>query len=193
MRSSPTFATFALGTLTSLLLLSGCASLTPQQCQLGHWQAIGYNDGVAGRSADRISDHQKACAKTGISPDYRAWEQGRQEGLRHYCTPSNAYQLGKRGSSLNHVCPSDIEALQRSNQAGLQQYRLSSQISSTQRDLNKLNSDYDKLRQGEMLGFKTEREAREYLLSLPNRIRDLQSRLQQQQLQLQQLQQRYGQ
>lgn len=37
----------------SIYLLAGCATLSKQECLIGDWQAIGYNDGVAGYHSDR--------------------------------------------------------------------------------------------------------------------------------------------
>lgn len=58
--------------LGSMFLLS-CATLSKQQCLIGDWQTIGYNDGVAGYSSERLASHSKACAKAHVTPDYLAW------------------------------------------------------------------------------------------------------------------------
>ena len=34
----------------SLLLLGGCATMSEQECLVSDWRAIGYEDGVQGRS-----------------------------------------------------------------------------------------------------------------------------------------------
>lgn len=160
--------------LASALALSSCATLSKEQCIMGNWQAIGYNDGVAGYSAERLASHSKACAKAHVSPDYLAWERGRQQGLKKYCTPNNAYAVGRRGQQFNSVCPSEmLPELRKSYTQGYNYYKLAAQLQNDQQQLQRYLSEYDKLREGERLDFKSEKEARARLLSLPPKIRSL--------------------
>ncbi len=159
-------------------LLSGCATLSKEECMTGNWEAIGYGDGAAGRSAQRISEHNKACAKVGVAPDYQAWRKGREQGLTQYCTANNAYQMGLRGQPLNAVCVgSNMLKLDEMNQAGLQYYGLTKQLKQEQNQLNRYISDYEKLRQGSHLDFKTERDARSYFIQLPKKIGETKTRI----------------
>lgn len=43
--------------LSSIYLLSGCATLSKEECMVGDWQTIGYNDGVAGYHSERLTSH----------------------------------------------------------------------------------------------------------------------------------------
>lgn len=168
-----------------LMGLNGCATLSKQECLIGDWRAIGYKDGVAGRSAGRIDGHQKACAKAGVSINYKLWEAGRKEGLMQYCTESNALQLGERGVRLNSVCPSHIAPkLQKINADAKREYDLKKQID---RDYDKIEEYQDKLRKlrnGDMLHFTTEREARTYMLELDDKIDNLRRRIRDTEMQL---------
>ncbi len=96
----------ALVPLTSLL--PGCASMSRDECLTADWRTIGYEDGLAGRSADRIAEHRKACAKSGVTPDLRAWQDGREQGLREFCQPQNGYRIGERGGEYDGSCPADL-------------------------------------------------------------------------------------
>ena len=73
-----------------VLTLSGCAttqSLTPQQCQSNNWQEVGYADGSQGRSGAYFGHYTNSCTSIGgASPNRIQWEQGRQQGLKNYCT-----------------------------------------------------------------------------------------------------------
>jgi hypothetical protein len=90
-----------------ITILSGCASLSKEECLDGDWERIGYADGAAGRSASRIHDHKKACTDYKIAPDITAYRVGRATGLEQvYCKPRNAYRIGLSGYSYNNVCPS---------------------------------------------------------------------------------------
>jgi hypothetical protein len=83
------------------LLITGCASLSPEQCQHADWRQIGYTDGVEGASAYRINDHAKACAEVGVKPNLDEYLRGREQGFQTYCRPGNAFALGRRGVSHN--------------------------------------------------------------------------------------------
>lgn len=87
-----------------IFLLSGCASMDKEECQIADWRAIGYEDGAKGRALSYLGNHRKACSDYGISPDMERYEQGRLAGLHEYCTPSNGFELGKSGQKLNTVC-----------------------------------------------------------------------------------------
>ncbi len=163
---------------SSAILLSSCATLSKEECVVGNWQAIGYNDGVAGYPSSRLAAHSKACAKAGIAADFQAWERGRQLGLKQYCTVNNAYNIGRRGVELNSVCPvNSMTTLQQANQQGREYYNLNKQLRDDNRLLEKYEAEYIKLRDGEMLDFDDEKEARRYLLSLPTELRRLQRRI----------------
>jgi len=164
--------------VSSVTLLSSCATLSVEECVVGNWQAIGYNDGVAGYSANRLAAHSKACAKADVAVDFESWERGRQLGLEKYCTVSNAYNIGLRGLELNSVCPAKISrTLQKANQQGREYYRLKKQLSDDKELLDKYEAEYIKLRDGQMLDFENEKEARRYLLSLPNELRRLERQI----------------
>jgi Protein of unknown function (DUF2799) len=97
-----------LALLPVLLLLPGCASMNKAECLTVDWQTVGYEDGAAGRSGDRIAQHRKACAKHGVTPDLNAYQTGREQGLREYCQPQNGYRLGENGNDLPGFCPADL-------------------------------------------------------------------------------------
>lgn len=69
--------------VSSVTVLSSCATLSVEECMVGDWQAIGYNDGVAGYPPSRLAAHSKACAKANVTADYKSWEHGRQL-IDHY-------------------------------------------------------------------------------------------------------------
>lgn len=97
-------------TLCTGFFLSGCASLSEQECRTADWRMIGYEDGVVGRQAGRLANHREACADHGITPDMEGYRRGREEGLQEYCRPQNVYQLALRGRAYPTVCPAGLEA-----------------------------------------------------------------------------------
>lgn len=96
--------------LAVFLLVTGCASLSKDECQTANWKAIGYEDGVQGKAGARIGAHRKACAEYGIAPDLAAYRSGREEGLVSFCQPGSGYQQGRSGKQYAGVCPDALEA-----------------------------------------------------------------------------------
>lgn len=90
--------------LLTLLTLGSCATLSEEECALGDWRGIGFEDGAAGRAPDFIAQHREACAEVGVSPNLSLWLAGREQGLRTYCTAQNAYSITRRGSSVRPYC-----------------------------------------------------------------------------------------
>ena len=95
--------------IVALLGLSGCATMSADECAISDWHTIGFEDGAKGYTADRVSNHRKACAKHGVAPDFESYQAGRSEGLRQYCQPSRGFNVGASGSRYNGVCPGDME------------------------------------------------------------------------------------
>ena len=93
----------------AFLLLSGCASMSPQQCLRGDWTGQGLSDGLEGLPLSRLTDHAKACAKSGVAPDEALYRQGREQGLAGYCTPDHAFLVSRLGEHYRGVCPPDSE------------------------------------------------------------------------------------
>lgn len=95
--------------LLSALVLGGCTTLSQNECLTADWESIGYIDGSKGYRSGRIADHTEACAKVGITPDEKLYEEGRGRGLEIFCTARNGLRFGEQGSSYAGVCPVDLE------------------------------------------------------------------------------------
>lgn len=92
-----------------LIGLSGCASMSEEECLVMDWRTIGYEDGLQGKSGAVIGNYRKACAKAGVTPDLDEYQAGREQGLQEFCRPQNGYNLGERGGRYNGVCPANTE------------------------------------------------------------------------------------
>ncbi len=95
--------------LAALAALSGCATMSEDQCLAGDWGQQGYTDGYAGYSESRLEDHAKACAKYGVVPNSAAYFSAREDGLRQYCVPERAFSEAARGNSYAGVCRGPVE------------------------------------------------------------------------------------
>lgn len=90
--------------MMALVLLSGCASLSKEECKNADWFLIGFGDGSIGRPVNTVDDHRKACAKINVTPDLTSYERGHRKGLTDYCTAENGFVLGNGGGQYNEVC-----------------------------------------------------------------------------------------
>jgi hypothetical protein len=100
--------TAALAAACLALALTGCASMSKDECLTVDWRTVGYEDGAAGRSGDTIGQRRKACAAAGVTPNLDAYRAGRAEGLREYCQPENGYRVGVAGGFYGGYCPADL-------------------------------------------------------------------------------------
>ena len=91
------------------VILSGCATMSEDECLTVDWTAIGYEDGSRGYTADRLGSHRKACAKHGVTPDFAAYQRGHAEGVEDFCQPGRAFSYGESGGRYNGICPADME------------------------------------------------------------------------------------
>lgn len=129
-----------------LLVLSGCASLSEEECLTGDWEGIGYRDGLQGELQSVLSEHQKSCSEYQISLNLDEYLQGRKQGLKAYCLPNNGFRVGLRGVEYSYVCPKALEKsflieYQRGRTIYLQQKKvneLETEIESVEKQLKKL-------------------------------------------------------
>jgi hypothetical protein len=114
------------------LFLQGCASMSKNECVSADWYAIGYESGIRGQREAQISEHRKACAEHGVTPDLARYLEGRDAGLQRFCEPRNGYRLGRTGTGYAGVCP------QRAEGEFLQAYGAGREIYDTQQNINRL-------------------------------------------------------
>lgn len=89
------------------LVLSGCQTLTEDECNVTDWRKLGTADGVAGRLQSHVARHQEACSQYGVTVDVPAWQSGWEEGIRRHCTPRSGLERGLRGGNYSSACPAD--------------------------------------------------------------------------------------
>lgn len=97
--------------ILSFIVLSGCATLSQEECVRGDWFGLGVNDGRTGETMTRLDAHQKACMEYGIAVNSETYFAGREQGLRDYCQLDNAFRIGLSGQPYHHVCPPSIDGL----------------------------------------------------------------------------------
>lgn len=93
-----------------LLGLSGCATVSEEDCYIADWRALGERDGALGHRPDRVDRHESACRKYSVSVNRDEYLSGYNSGIASFCIPSNGYRQAKSKYQYNDVCPSHMEA-----------------------------------------------------------------------------------
>ena len=96
--------------LSTALVMSGCATLSEEECRAADWQTIGFEDGTVGKPIGQIGRHREACADHGVPVDLAAYKEGHAEGMVIFCQPGSGFELGNRGGRFNDDCPVDLRA-----------------------------------------------------------------------------------
>lgn len=123
-------------TACGLLALAGCGGMSANECELADWEAVGYADGARGRTADAFDQRRQSCAKHAVAPDFKAYQAGREAGLREYCQPANGYRVGSGGQDYAGVCPPTLEGdFYQSYLDGRMLYDLRAAVSKTSRQI----------------------------------------------------------
>lgn len=116
-----------------LIFLCGCAPMNKNECVEADWYQLGRQDGARGAATEYFARRSEACREHGVTADRTAYYQGREEGLRLFCTPENGFALGRKGGRYTYICPADMEKafLARYNE-GLKDYRFEQAVRSLQ-------------------------------------------------------------
>jgi hypothetical protein len=121
------------------------------ECLTVDWQTVGYEDGAAGRSGDRIERHRKACAEHGVTPDLQAYQAGRDQGLREFCQPQNGYRLGERGGDYAGSCPADLaDEFELAWRDGLELFQLRTRVARAANDIQTMREDDHRILQRDL-------------------------------------------
>jgi hypothetical protein len=116
--------------LVVLMFLSGCATMSKNECLTADWYIKGLEDASQGHPITRVAEHGKACARAKITPVMKDYESGHKKGARLYCSPEKGYSSGRDGSAYHRICPPDLE------DRFLNAYRDGQELYSIQRNIN---------------------------------------------------------
>jgi len=89
--------------------LQGCANLSQEDCRSADWYTIGYQDGLQGRVSRPVADQQQGCARRDVTVLAARYTEGRNHGLKQFCSPGNGFRLGLKGAQYNGACLADAE------------------------------------------------------------------------------------
>jgi hypothetical protein len=91
-------------TILMAYALSGCATMSPEECLQANWEEVGYNDAVEGYPVSRSAEHREACADTGVSVDFDLYRSGHALGLPYYCTRETGFETADHGGDFASQC-----------------------------------------------------------------------------------------
>ena len=129
-----------------MIALSGCATMSADQCATADWRTLGFEDGTRGETLVKAERRGNACVDHGYIMDRAAYESGRDAGLGLYCTSEVAYSLGESGRSYTGVCVAhDEEVFIAAYQHGLELYAFTSAVSSAGSKLKTAQNRYGEL------------------------------------------------
>lgn len=114
--------------------LTGCASMSEQECLTADWHDQGMREALAGKPRTALNDDREACAKVGVVPDEARYMAGYAVGIRQFCTPENGAQWGLAGRSYQNSCPADLQ------QGFVNQYRDGRKVYDSRQSIDRLNN-----------------------------------------------------
>ncbi|MCC5863548.1 MAG: DUF2799 domain-containing protein [Wenzhouxiangella sp.] len=131
--------------------LSGCATMSAEECMVADWYDLGMADARAGRSASHLANRAGACAETGYPADSEAWRAGFTEGLYWFCTLDQGFRFGMEGQRYQQTCPGDIEPdFLEGYELGLSLHQAQARVSSLQSEFDQLSRDLRRLERAEV-------------------------------------------
>ena len=95
--------------LIVFLVLSGCATVSREDCLVIDWFETGRADGMQGKPRTAFNDRAKGCLKHGIDADRQAYYKGHDSGLASYCTEQKGFERGRQGVAYQSICPLQLE------------------------------------------------------------------------------------
>jgi hypothetical protein len=90
------------------------AELKPVQpanpCQAIDWWEVGRTDGASGAAPTKIIEYEKRCEPYHVKVEDDLYQNGYDEGLVDFCTPTQGIEVGRTGQPYLKVCPANLEA-----------------------------------------------------------------------------------
>jgi outer membrane murein-binding lipoprotein Lpp len=164
--------------ICAVVLLSGCASISKDECMIGDWYSLGVNDGQRGVLATQFRQYQKECAEYGVQPDFKAYNQGHSQGLVSYCDYPHGEAHGRSGAEYNTACTGKLEPeFRQGYQVGIRWYKAKKVVDDIASAINNLeyrinDLDQELHRTNQQIAAENNPSNRASLLYRTDRIRD---------------------
>ena len=153
-------------------MLSGCATMSPEECMVADWYRIGEQDARAGRGTDYLANRASDCAEAGYPADTEAWHAGFDYGLGYFCTLDSGFRFGLEGQRYLHSCPADLEReFLEGYELGSNIHQLTARVNSTRQELERLNRELRELQREKRPDREEIADVRERRDRVSNRLR----------------------
>ncbi len=107
----------------SISILTSCASALKKKCENTNWHEYAHSVAMRG---DRLDQDQfiNNCNKEEVEINSATLDKGFKSGMKDYCRPQSAYDIGKNGGKLNKdFCdPNEFSVMIKKYQEGLNLY-----------------------------------------------------------------------
>jgi hypothetical protein len=158
--------------VAAMVLLSGCATMSPEECAVADWERIGESDARAGHGTAYFARRASDCAEAGYPADQAAWTSGWDVGITWFCTRNNGFRQGVNGHRYDQVCPGHIEQeFLDGYETGHAIYQYSSRVERTASDIERTRDRIEELRAERPRDREAIAEARDRLAVLQDRLR----------------------
>jgi len=132
------------------VMIASCAPISEDECRGGDWGAIGLEDGKKGRLASILGKYTETCAEFGVAPNKETYLAARAAGLEFYCTPQNAYEVGRDGGRLNNVCKPQIQqSIRPAYDRGRRYHEITERMEKLDDRIDELQDDLSSIRRQE--------------------------------------------
>lgn len=91
-----------------IVILSGCNTLSKNECLSADWNLIGYQDGYNGFEKSRLKRHQQSCAQYRVTPNLEQYLDGYTRGNQEFCQPENGFHQGVKGYTFVNTCAGEF-------------------------------------------------------------------------------------
>ncbi|MBC7714773.1 MAG: DUF2799 domain-containing protein [Rhizobacter sp.] len=134
----------------TLLSLASCSTISKKDCDKD-MKNFGIQQGRAGSPKKYTDELRNTCLSRNPNLDLEAYEKGFMQGWNEYCTPTKAFEMGKRSDNYISFCPADRESQFREKYLiGKHYFELKdveadivSKMNDIRPNINKSTTDYD--------------------------------------------------
>lgn len=91
------------------LVLTGCATMSADECRVADWYLIGEMDAREGRTPAYLAYRDRDCREAGFPADPQGWREGWEHGLTVFCTAPQGFRFGRAGNRYDPICPAALE------------------------------------------------------------------------------------
>lgn len=118
-----------------IFLLTGCSSLSKEDCSNKNWFNLGKSDAISGEVEPKIDDYRRDCSEYGLQIRSMDYLKGYEVGLKKYCTYHNGLSRGEDGEDSHSLCEEANPEYKKGYLTGLREFKKKESIVELQKKL----------------------------------------------------------